>query len=229
MKLLRNGFNLIKYLLQGFGLMLLVGTGLILFVSIFGSGANSLYNSELFGLFILLFPIGYAAVRLLGDNAGAIAAASWRRRFDGDAQAAAIADLVREHRPSAIEFLYDYPPEEEPAPAPREMRNPMYATPSAPTGIPVFQPQMRFVDKTGKTRAFQWPWSDARASMYYFPWWLEHQLGPGTWSIGEALEESGGGPTGSYTMQDNNHGGVSVYADYYDPVVYRFGWYMRRK
>lgn len=230
MKTMNNIGKFIKYLLQGFGLMLLAGFVLIMFASLFGSGANSLYNSEAFGIFALFSPLVYAIVRLLSDNSDSIAAANWRKRFDNDHNAKSLLQQVKALNPTFIYLIYDYPPEERPAPPQRELRNPMYPTSaSAHTSTPTFQPQIRITVADGKVHAFQWPYTDVKGSMSYFPWWLEHQLNQGKWHIGALEEKTGGRAMDTYTVTENNRGGYSAYRDYSDPVVYRYGWFMQKK
>lgn len=225
----------LKYLLHAFGLFILLAV-------IFGyhtetvtlpDGSTTKVQKvpEGASFFICAIPIGYVAARLWLDSN--TPADSWRRRFDSDTNAAAILQHVRSLNPTTIEFLYEYPPGERPAPQPQPQANPMYpGSAPKPAPAPAFQPQMRLKDAKGKLlQAFIWPYTDVENSMRYFPWWLEHQLDPGQWNI-SVLAEAGstGSPHYSLTLSSNSEG------SYYKPTLYSddtpdrpYGTYMRKK
>ena len=233
MKHLSNIWSFIKYLLQGFGLTLLIGAAIPLIEGFLSQGGERFSYSEAYALCILLGPVVYAIVRLLMDNAQNITAASWRSRFDSDPKAATLLQKVREYAPAQIEFLYDYPPNEAPPPVRRPPSNPMYGS-RAPenTSPPPFPPQMRLKDASGRVlKSYHWPFTDINGSMAYFPWWLEHQLGPGEWQIGNLTIPGSAG---------NTHLGFSLGANsdgsYYKPAYYSdatpdqsYGKYMQKK
>ena len=225
----------LKYLLHALGLFILLAI-------IFGyhtetvtlpDGSTTKVQAPPEGASFLIcaVPIGYIITRLCLDSN--TPADRWRKRFDGDTNAAAILQHVRSLNPVAIEFIYNYPPGEQPVPQQPPQDNPMYpGATHKPAPTPTFQPQMRLKDATGKLlQAFLWPYTDTENSMRYFPWWLEHQLGPGQWNIG-ILKESGSTGTPHYglTLSANSDGAYYKPTLYSDDIADRpYGRYMCKK
>ena len=219
------------YLLHAFGIFIVLVTLFlyILFpVEVPTSNGGTrmikgLTDTEEFLLYAI--PIGYIAIRLMSDYYGSIE--YWRGLFDSSDKAKALLQQLQTLHPKQIFLLSAYPPQEIPKTPPVQQFNRMYRTGGVTPPPQPFKPEVRVVDCYDRVHRLDW--SLPVNGMENYAWWLEHHLGSGNWTIGELKNSSGGGATGTYTIQENNQGGYSVYNNYSDPTVYKYGWYMLQK